>query len=101
MQPGQDVSAGLGGVSGQSQLDHVSVTASTSPIYGVGGGGGTSRCSWARMYLDRAPDEEFTEGDIPVSPTGAGPVVERELNGVEHRLYRVSCPDGAASDRWV
>jgi len=54
------------------------------------------------LNLDRDPDtEDFTEGEVTLSPTGAGPVVEEELGGVLHRLYRVVCDDGQSSDRWV
>ena len=80
------------------------VDAETAPVFRIGGGGGGGGpvCQWVPLHLDRDPvGEEFTEGDIPFSPTGVGPHVREEIGGVERSLYRVTCPDGPPTDRWV
>lgn len=93
--------ADLGSANGSGSGDSVTVVATSNPVVTVGSGSSGPVCSWDRMFLDREPDEEFTEGDIPVSPTGVGPVVERDINGAPHRLFRRTCENGAVSDRWV
>ncbi len=51
---------------------------------------------------DRVPEvEEFTEGDVPVSPGGAGPLVQREIDGELYQRYVVRCPGEPAEERWV
>lgn len=89
-------------IGAESSDGHTSVSAYSGPVFGFGGSGGSGpTCRWERLFYDREPGAEFTEGDIPVSPTGAGELASRELNGVEYTAFRMSCPDGTVQDRWV
>lgn len=72
-----------------------------APVVTASGSGGPV-CTWALLHLDRDPGaEEFTHGDIPVSPAGIGPRVVEEFGGVAYTLYRVACSDGSEQDRWI